>query len=93
MMATETRDERIEVRVPASVKAEFMRAAEMEGRSVSDLLIEYMRRATDEIIARHRRITLASADWDAFTDALANPPEPGPVLTRAAARYRERYGN
>ncbi|MGI8687353.1 MAG: DUF1778 domain-containing protein [Thermomicrobiales bacterium] len=92
-MATETRNERIEVRVPTSVKEEFVRAAEMEGRSTSDLLIEYMRRATDEIFARHRRITLANADWDIFADALANPPEPGPALTRAVARYRERYGN
>jgi uncharacterized protein (DUF1778 family) len=92
-MAAETRDERIEARVPAGVKAEFVRAAEMEGRSVSDVLIEYMRRATDEIFARHRRITLASADWDAFMDALAHPPEPGEALTRAATRYRERYGN
>lgn len=92
-MATEARNERIEVRVPASVKAEFVRAAEMEGRSTSDLLIEYMRRATDEIFARHRRITLTSADWDSFADALANPPEPGSALTRAATRYRERYGD
>lgn len=92
-MATETHDERIEVRVPASVKAEFARAAEMEGRSISDLLIEYMRRATDEIFARHRRITLANADWDLFMAALAHPPEPGHVLTRAATRYRERYGD
>ncbi|MHB8646795.1 MAG: type II toxin-antitoxin system TacA family antitoxin [Thermomicrobiales bacterium] len=91
-MATETHNERIEVRVPASVKAEFVRAAEMEGRSTSDLLIEYIRRATDEIFARHRRIILASADWDVFTEALTTPPEPGPVLTRAATRYRERYG-
>ncbi len=92
-MAAETRNERIEVRVPASVKAEFVRAAEMEGRSTSDLLIEYMRRATDEIFARNRRITLASADWDVFADALANPPEPGAALTHAVARYRERYGD
>lgn len=92
-MAAETRDERIEARVPASVKAEFVRAAEMEGRSVSDVLIEYMRRATDEIYARHRRITLASADWEVFTQALANPPEPGEALARTAAHYRERYGS
>lgn len=92
-MATETRNERIEVRVPASVKAEFVRAAEMEGRSTSDLLIEYIRRATDEIFERHRRIALTRADWDIFADALANPPKPGLVLTHAAARYRERYGD
>lgn len=92
-MAAEAHDERIEARVPASVKAEFVRAAEMEGRSVSDVLTEYMRRATDEIYARHRRITLASADWETFTQALKNLPEPGENLTRAAARYRERYGS
>lgn len=92
-MVAETRDERIEVRVPASVKAEFVRAVELEGRSISDVLIEYMRRATDEILARHQRITLANEDWEVFTDALENPPQPGPALTRAAARYRERYGH
>lgn len=83
-MAPETRNERIAVRVPASVKAKVMRAAEMEGRSTSDLLIEYMRRATDEIFARNRHIALANADWDVFTDALAKPPEPGSALTHAA---------
>ncbi len=77
----EKKNEQIAVRVPASVKADFVRAAEMEGRSTSDLLIEYMRRATDEISARHM-----------FADALANPPEPGSALIRATTCYRERYG-
>lgn len=91
-MAVEPREERIEIRVPAQVKADFVRAVKMESRSISDVLIEYMRRATDEILARHQRIELANEDWQTFTEALENPPEPGPVLRRAAERYRERYG-
>jgi uncharacterized protein (DUF1778 family) len=91
-MAAEPRKERIEMRVPAQVKADFVRAVRMEHRSMTDVLIEYIRRATEEILARHQRIVLADEDWQAFTAALENPPEPGPALRRAMARFRERYG-
>jgi len=36
------------------------------------------------------KIVLPSTDWDAFHDALVNPPEPNAALRQAARCYRER---
>jgi hypothetical protein len=38
------------------------------------------------------KIALSARDWDAFYDALLNPPEPNEKLIEAARRYRERVG-
>ena len=43
-------------------------------------------------IEPHEQITLSAEDWDAFEDALINPPDPKEELRAAARRYRERVG-
>ena len=48
--------------------------------------------AAERVIDSHEKITLQTKDWDAFYDALINPPEPNEKLKNAARRYRERVG-
>ena len=42
------------------------------------------------IIEARERFVLPATDWDAFHEALLNPPAPNAALRRAARRYRER---
>ncbi|WP_165227822.1 type II toxin -antitoxin system TacA 1-like antitoxin [Aquisphaera insulae] len=49
--------------------------------------------AEDDLpFAEEAKTTLSDRDRDRFLDLLANPPEPGPTLLKAAARHKARRG-
>ena len=48
--------------------------------------------AAERVIEARERIVLPATDWDAFHEALLNPPEANATLRRAARRYSERLG-
>ena len=48
--------------------------------------------AAERVTEARERVVLPATDWDAFHDALLNPPAPNQELRRAAIRYRERVG-
>lgn len=86
-----TKRERIEARVSAEQKALLRRAANLQGRSLSDFIIDSAQRAAEEIIHEHTVITLTEQDSDAFIEALLHPPAPHEQLRAAAARSEARY--
>jgi uncharacterized protein (DUF1778 family) len=83
-----TRTERIEARIAPDVLAVVKRAAEIQGRSVSDFVVSAAQEAAHRTIEETQIIRLSVEDQRAFADAILNPPEPTPALKRAAARYR-----
>ncbi len=86
---TTPKRERLEARVTAEQKALFQRAADLEGRTLTDFIVGSLQASAQDTIARHERIALSPAASEAFVETLLNPPEPGPELGRAARRYRE----
>jgi uncharacterized protein (DUF1778 family) len=84
-----TKRERLEARVSAEQKAVLQRAADLEGRSLSDFLIESAQRRAEEVIREHEVIRLSVRDSLLFAEALLNPPAPSERLRAAFARYRE----
>jgi uncharacterized protein (DUF1778 family) len=83
------RRERLEARVSAEQKALLQRAADLQGRTLSDFIIGSAQRAAEEIIREHTVITLTAQDSRAFVEALLNPPAPNERLRAAAARYKQ----
>ena len=80
------------LRLDARTKRTLERAAAYAETSVSDFVVGNAVRAAERLIRTRERITLFPTDWDAFHDALLNPPEPNAALTAASLRYRERAG-
>lgn len=90
--AAEIKRDRMHLRLDARAKRKLERAAAYEEITVSEFVLANALAAAERIIDSHEKITLQAADWDAFYDALVNPPEPNERLREAARRYRERVG-
>ena len=84
--------DRMHLRLDAKTKRKLARAAAYEQTSISDFVLGQAMAAADRVIEAHEKVTLSAADWDAFFEALMNPPEPNKKLRAAVRRYRERVG-
>ncbi len=84
MMPRESsRNARIEARIAPDALAIVKRAAEIQGRSVSDFVVAAAHEAAQRIIEEAHLIRLSVDDQRRFVDSLLNPPEPSPALMRA----------
>lgn len=80
---------RFEARISPEVHALIKRAAELEGRSMTDFVLTAARDAAQRAIAHAEVMTLSLADQESFANALMAPPPAAPALKRAAARRRK----
>jgi uncharacterized protein (DUF1778 family) len=80
---------RLEARVTPELHSLIKRAAEIEGRSVTDFVVSAAQEAAERRIEREQVIRLSMEDYLAFVEAIHNPPEPTPALRRAFERHRE----
>jgi len=84
--------ERLEARVSSTQKELFLRAADIQGRSLTDFVIASVQEAAIETVRTHDVLRLSERDRKAFISALLDPPAPAKTLEQAAKRYRERAG-
>ena len=83
---------RVHLRLDGRSKRTLERAAAYEEMTVNRFVLSSAIAAAERVIESKERIVLPATDWDAFHDALLNPPEPNATLMAAARRYRERGG-
>jgi uncharacterized protein (DUF1778 family) len=83
MTDTQSRSSRIEARIAPETLAAVRRAAEIQGRSVSDFVVDAARRAAEETIRETQIIRLTLADQEKVAEILARPPKKSPGLNRA----------
>jgi len=83
------RTARIEARIAPEALAIVKRAAEIQGRSVSDFVVAAAQEAAHRAIEETQVIRLSVEDQRAFAEAILNPPAPTPALRRAFRRHRE----
>ncbi len=83
------RTARLEARIAPEALAIVKRAAELQGRSVSDFVVAAAQEAAHRAIEETQIIRLAVEDQRAFVEAILNPPAPTPALKRAFRRHRE----
>ncbi len=82
------RTQRIEARITPEALAVVKRAAEIQGRSVSDFVVAAAQEAAHRTIEETQIIRLSVEDQRAFAEAILNPPEPNAALRRAAEAHR-----
>ncbi len=80
---------RLEARISPDTKALLQKAADLEGRTLTDFVIASVQREAYRVIEQHQRLKLNIEDSEAFADALINPPEPNRSLKVAALRHQQ----
>jgi uncharacterized protein (DUF1778 family) len=83
-----SRTARIEARIAPEALAVVKRAAELQGRSVSDFIVAAAQEAATRTIEEAHIIRLSVEDQRAFAAAILDPPPPSAALLRAAEAYR-----
>ena len=80
---------RLEARLSPEVKALMQKAADIEGRSLTDFVVTSAQAAAYAVIERHNTLKLTLEDSETLANALLQPPEPNATLKQAAVRYQE----
>jgi uncharacterized protein (DUF1778 family) len=88
MARNSTRSTRLQARLSPETLAVVKRAAEIEGRSMSDFVIAAALQAAQRTIAETQVLRLSLADQRALAEALAAPPKPALALRRARTAHR-----
>ena len=87
-MSKEIATARLEARLPAGVYTLLKRAAEMQGRTLTDFVVSAAHLAAVRTIEEAGIIRLSVADQRRIADALLRPPRPSAALRRAFKRRR-----
>jgi uncharacterized protein (DUF1778 family) len=77
---------RLEARISTDLHGLLKRAAELQGRTMTDFVVAAVQDAAQRAIEQAEVIRLSMADQQCFADALLSPPQPQPALKRAMAR-------
>lgn len=80
---------RLEARISTDLHAMLKRAADIQGRTVTDFVVTAVQQAAHQAIEQSEVIRLTMADQVSFANALLAPPKPAPALKRAFARRRK----
>lgn len=81
------RTERLEARISRDGLAAVRRAAQLQGRSVSDFVVVAAQEAAQRTIEEAQIIRLSIEDQRAIVEAVLNPPPLAPAMQRAIARH------
>ncbi|QLE55241.1 DUF1778 domain-containing protein [Nostoc sp. TCL26-01] len=82
--------ERLEARVTKEQKELFQRAADIQGRTLTDFVVSSVLDIAKKVIMEHENMILTKQDQEVFVAALLNPPEPSTKLRNAAQRYQQK---
>ena len=87
-MSSTTATARLEARISPQLHAMLKRAAELQGRSITDFVATAVQDAAQRAIAEAEIIHLSMANQQCFAQALLSPAPPSPALERAFARRK-----
>lgn len=78
---------RLEARISPELQKMLKRAAELQGRTLTDFVVAAVQDAAQRAIEQAEVIRLSLEDQQRFAEVLLSPPEPSPALKRAMARH------
>ena len=84
---------RLEARLPIDAHELLKRAAELQGRTLTDFVVSVASEAARKVIEEVEILRLSMKDQRQLAEALLNPPEPADALRRAAQRYKEQVAS
>jgi uncharacterized protein (DUF1778 family) len=85
-MPVATSTARLEARISTDLHSMLKRAAELQGRTMTDFVVAAVQNAAQHAIEQAEVMRLSRADQECFAQALLAPPPPSPALERAFAR-------
>lgn len=88
-MNTAKSSARLEARISTELHAMLKRAAEIEGRSMTDFVVSAVQGAAQRAIEQAELVRLSLSDQERFAQALLAPPAATPALERAFERHRK----
>ena len=88
-MPTASSTARLEARITTDLHAMLKRAAEIEGRTMTDFVVSAVQVAAQRAIEHSEIVRLSIADQECFANALLSPPKAAPALKRAFTRRRK----
>ncbi|MBE9166144.1 DUF1778 domain-containing protein [Pleurocapsales cyanobacterium LEGE 06147] len=88
--STNNSSARLEARVNPEVKALWQKAAELEGRTLTDFVIASVQEAAFKVIQRHQILKLNREDSETFVATLLEPPQFNEALKTAAVSYKQK---
>ncbi len=88
-MPTATSTVQLEARISADLHALLKRAAQLQGRTVTDFVVVAAQEAARREVDQAKVVRMSLADQECFAKALLAPPKPSPALKRAFARRRK----
>jgi uncharacterized protein (DUF1778 family) len=80
---------RLEARLPIQVLTRLKRAAEIQGRTLTDFVVSAADEAACRAIEQTEIIRFSAQDQREIAAAILSPPPPNRALKKAARRYRE----
>ena len=83
-----TRTSRLEARITREALAVVRRAAEIQGRSVSDFVVAAAQEAAQKTVTEIEIVRLSRAAQEKFVGLLLNPAPLAPALKKAFERHR-----
>jgi len=89
-VATDTRQDRINLRLKPSAKNALERAASFEGKTVSNFILTSALAHAEKTIHEHEAMSLNSRDSEVFFNALAKPIRFNEKLTAAFEEHDQR---
>jgi uncharacterized protein (DUF1778 family) len=89
MQTDQNRTARLEARITRASLAVVRRAAEIQGRSVSDFVVSAAQEAAQKTVAEVEVIRLSREAQEKFAALLLIPPPPNAALVKAFKRHRE----
>lgn len=89
MSASSARAARFEARITPEVQRQLKRAAELEGRSLSDFVVSAALEKAQQTIERTEVILVSVEEHERLMEAIRNPPEPTQALRDAFKAHRE----
>ncbi len=74
---------RLEARISQDLHMTVKRAAEIEGRTMTDFVVHALQMAATKTIAQADHVRLSVVNQEAFANALIEPAKPNAALKRA----------
>ena len=91
-MTVTARSARLEARIHPDKLAVVRRAAEMQGRSVSDFVVDAAEAAALKAIDETHYIRFSADEQRAFVELLIDPPPLAPAMRRAKEHHKRLFG-
>ena len=84
-----TQSARLEARITQDLHMTVKRAAEIQGRTMTDFVIHALQMAATSAIAQSEHVYLSVKDQEAFANALIAPNKPNAALKRAFTKAQK----